>query len=404
MATGTRFTVTLVGTAMAMALLGPLAFAQDRASPAIPSTESPSPAVSAATASGSAGPDATLTPPTTNPWIQPLVETDPTKRLQWPSTSVVFEADDLRIKARGKTFRSVISAEFIQSWAGESYRNFDIMWLEHGRDMRLDISFDSDGTDYWISEWLVYDGTRNPGWVTFKGPLFKTPLDEPMEADVRLSKGKGKDKLELRVDGMRIHAFHPGSGPAPLTGCTPPVPLDADAIAAGQLADYRASFSDEEWARYVQSGDPRVQRRGGNDLTLEEALLAEFRRQVVINPVVQAPRAFDGVPFGPGELRLEDWDEPEHQFRDTGIWTMSLSDVETLLRDSRVCFEFTYSFVDQREGSGASIAEERWCTAPPRGELISLEYREDVIDVEVWESSVQAPRDIPPAGWNCPTN
>jgi hypothetical protein len=387
--------------ALAIALLGPLVFAQDRASPVVPSTESGSPAASAAATSGPVGPDATLAPPTTTPWIQPFVETDPAKRLQWPSTSVVFEADDLRIKARGKTFRGVISAEFVQSWAGESSRDYDIMWLEHGRDMRLDISFDSDGSDYWISEWLVYDGTKNPEWVTFKGPLYKTPLDEPMEADVRLTKGKGKDKLELRVDGMRIHAFHPGSGPAPLTDCTPPVPLDADAIAAERLAEYRATFDDEAWARYLESGDPRVQRKG---LTLEEALLREFRRQVVIDPVVQPLRAFDGVPFAPGELRLGDWDEPEHQFRHTGIWTMPLSDVETLLRDSGVCFEFTYSFVDQRQGSGASIAEERWCTAPPRGELVKLEYREDVIDVEVWEPSVQAPRDTPPAGWNCPTN
>ena len=238
------------------------------------------------------------------------------------------------------------------------------MWLEHGARHAPRHQLRSDGTDYWISEWIVYDGTRNPGWVTFKGPLFKTPLDEPMEADVRLTKGKGKDKLELRVDGMRIHAFHPGSGPAPLTGCTPPVPLDADAIAAQDLEAYRARFTDEEWAQYLESGDPRFQRKG---LTLEEVLLAEFRRQVRINPVVQPPRSFDGVPFAPGELRLEDWDEPEHQFKDTGIWTMSLADVETLLRDSGVCFEFTYSFVDQRQGSGASIAEERWCTAPPQG-------------------------------------
>ena len=137
---------------------------------------------------------------------------------------------------------------------------------------------------------------------------------------------------------------------------------------------------------------------------VEETLLAWFRRQAVLDPAVRTPRAYDGVPFGPGALRLEDWDEPEHQFKDTGIWTMSLTDVETLLRDSGVCFEFSHSFVDQRQGSGASIAEERWCSAPPRGELVSLEYREDVVDVAVWDSSVQATRDMPPAGWNCPIN
>ena len=79
-------------------------------------------------------------------------------------------------------------------------------------------------------------------------------------------------------------------------------------------------------------------------------------------------------------------------------------DADLELRDSGVCFDFSYSFFDQRQGSGASIAEERWCSAPPRGELVSLEYREDVVDVAVWDSSVQATRDMPPAGWNCPIN
>jgi hypothetical protein len=83
---------------------------------------------------------------------------------------------------------------------------------------------------------------------------------------------------------------------------------------------------------------------------------------------------------------------------------MPLADVETLLRDSGVCFEFTYSFVDQRQGSAGTIAQECWCTAPSRGELVSLEYHEDVIDAKVWDPSVQAQRDVPPAGWNCPTD
>jgi hypothetical protein len=36
--------------------------------------------------------------------------------------------------------------------------------------------------------------------------------------------------------------------------------------------------------------------------------------------------------------------------------------------------------------------------------LVSLEYRADVIDVEIWDDAVQVTRDVPPAGWNCPTN
>lgn len=335
------------------------------------------------------------------PWLPPLVETDPSKRIQWPSPSVILEADDLRIRARGETFKGVLSAEFIQSWAGLTDRDFDIMWLEHEREMRIDIDFDSDGTDYWIGEWLVYDGRKkSPEWVSFEGPLFVTPLEEPMEANVRLTTGKGKRQVKLIVDGMRIHAFHPGSGPAPLSGCQPPEPLDADALAAEELASFRATFTDDEWAAYGQAQEPRLTRMG---LTLEEALLEDLRRQLSLDPAVQAPRSRDGIAFSPGELELDDWDEPDHQFMGTGLWTMPLTDVETLLRESGVCFEFSYTFVDQRQGNAASIAEERWCTAPPRGELVSLEYRDDVLDVTVWDHAVQAKREVPPAGWNCPT-
>lgn len=62
------------------------------------------------------------------------------------------------------------------------------------------------------------------------------------------------------------------------------------------------------------------------------------------------------------------------------------------------------TFVDQRLGNAATLGEERWCTAPPRGQLVRLEYRQDVIRVEVRDDAVQAERQVPPAGWNCPVN
>lgn len=396
----TRATTTILSMLLAAAVPGApsAAIAQDEPSPGASALEIPSPAP---TAMGSGTDERAVTHSTTTPWLPPIVDTDPTKRVQWPSTSVVFEADDLRIKAAGQTFKGSSSAEFIQSYAGLDYRDYDVMWYENGREMRMDISFESDGSDYWISEWFIYDGRKDPEWVAFKGQLFVTPLDEPMEANVRLSKDDGKRKLDLRVDGMRIHAFHPGSGPAPLTGCTPPVPLDADAIAAEQLAAMRATMTNDEWKAYRERVGSRIRREGQ---TLKESLLAEFRRQAKIDPVVAPPRVHDGGPFELGTLKLAGWAEPDHQFKDTGIWTMSLEEVEALLRESGVCHEFSYTFVVQRLGSAASLGEERWCTAPPRGELVGLEYREGVIDVEVWDNSAQAERQVAPAGWNCPAN
>jgi hypothetical protein len=381
----------------AMMLMATATAAQDESPPGASALARPG-SSPAATRSGV---DEDVVTQSTTPWLPPIVDTDPSKRIQWPSPSVVFEADDFRITAGGRTFRGIISPEFVQSSAGLDYRDYDIKWLENGREMRMDISFGSDGSDYWISEWLVYDGRKDPEWVAFKGPLFVTPLDEPMEANVRLSKGKGKGKLDLRVGGMRIHAFHPGSGPAPLTGCTPPVPLDADTIAAERLAAMRATMTDDEWMAYQERFGPRIRRDGQ---TFEEALRSQFRQQVRISPVIEPPREHAVGSFELGRAKLAGWVEPEHQFKDTGIWTMSPEEVDALLRESGVCHEFSYTFVVQRLGSAAALGQERWCTAPPRGQLVSLEYREDVIRVEVRDDDVQAERQVPPAGWNCPVN
>ncbi len=384
----------------AMMLMATATAAQDESPPGASTLANPS---SSPAATRSGVDEDVVTQSTTTPWLPPVVDTDPTKRIQWPSTSVVFEADGLRIKAGGRIFTGTISPEFVQSSAGLDFRDYDIMWLENDREMRMDMSFRSDGSDYWISKWLVYDGRKDPEWVAFKGPLFVTPLDAPMEANVRLSKGKGKGKrrLDLRVDGMRIHAFHAGSGPAPLTGCTPPEPLDADAVAAQRVAAMRAAMTDEEWMAYRERFGPTIRRDGQ---TFEEALLAQFRQQVRISPVIEPPREHKVGSFELGTAKLVGWAEPDHQFKDTGIWTMSPEEVDALLRGSGVCHEFSYTFVVQRLGSAAALDEERWCTAPPRGQLVSLEYREDVIRVEVRDDAVQAERQVPPAGWNCPVN
>jgi len=396
--------VTLITATVVLALTGSF-FAvgllpQDEpALPAALATASPTPDVAP---SPSVAPPANTvaTLPEPEPWVPPVVEPDPTKRLHWPATSVVLEADDLRIEARGKTFKGVTGFEFIQSYASIDSRNFDVQWGENGREMRMNVYFESDGTDYWVSEWQVYDGAKNdPDWVYFKGPLFVTPLGQPMEADVVLTQGKGKGKVRLVIDGMRITAFHPGSGPAPLTGCTSPVLPDAEAIAAQGVADFKQRRSDEELEEMRKQLRPRLKKQG---ITFEDYLLDRF---AYAGTSVAPPRAQTDNPGpGIGEPLLDGWEEPDHQFKGTGIWTMSLPEVETLLRESGVCFEFNYSyFTDFRDGGG-SVGGERWCTAPPRGHLTRLSYRDDVLVGTVRDEAVQAQRQVPPQGWNCPTN
>jgi hypothetical protein len=101
-----------------------------------------------------------------------------------------------------------------------------------------------------------------------------------------------------------------------------------------------------------------------------------------------------------GEPILEGWQEPEHQFAGTGIWTMSLRKVEALLRDSGVCFHFRNTF--PVEGT-TEPGRERWCSAPPRGQVTELSYQRAVLRVFVRDDLPHAARKEPPQGWDCPT-
>lgn len=185
----------------------------------------------------SSGAEATAVPDTSIPTPLPFdeVETrapafalDLSKSIAWPARSVLFEADRLQIKVRGKTFTGG-DPEIVRSWASIDQRDFDIEWYENGVLMRMNIQIKSDGSEYWMQDFMVYDGSRGEGrWVSWEGPLYPTPLDRPMEAGLRLSGGQGRVDAEVAIDGIRITAFHPGSGPGPLTGCEAPMPLDDD--------------------------------------------------------------------------------------------------------------------------------------------------------------------------------
>jgi hypothetical protein len=48
------------------------------------------------------------------------------------------------------------------------------------------------------------------------------------------------------------------------------------------------------------------------------------------------------------------------------------------------------------------LFSERWCTAPPTGEIDTLTYNDGEVVVLVRDHSVLPPREQPLEGWNCP--
>jgi hypothetical protein len=103
------------------------------------------------------------------------------------------------------------------------------------------------------------------------------------------------------------------------------------------------------------------------------------------------------------EVRPTDEGQPHYE---SGYTDMSAAEVETLLTELGLCFEFRYSYPTGPEVDGSQVGySERWCTAPPDGRVDDALYGgQGAIIVFVEDDQIRELREQPPAGWNCPAN
>lgn len=87
----------------------------------------------------------------------------------------------------------------------------------------------------------------------------------------------------------------------------------------------------------------------------------------------------------------------------SGIEDMTPTEAEALLREMGICFTFRFLYPTDEEDRTEGYSE-RWCTAPPAGEISHLHYLDDSGEVVVFVGTdeVMATRDQPPEGWGCP--
>jgi hypothetical protein len=143
----------------------------------------------------------------------------------WDSGAVRLEADSIRIVGFD-TFTATPDivdgspAIAIGSDPGDaSSRTLEVEWRERGVPMRLYLYFAADDTHWWVTEMRTYDGSSLGGWIHYLGPLFRTPLGGTYADDVVATGGRGAVPGSVRIDGLRLTAFAPGTGPASRTGC-----------------------------------------------------------------------------------------------------------------------------------------------------------------------------------------
>jgi hypothetical protein len=142
------------------------------------------------------------------------------KAFTWGTQLATLAADRLTIEAGGKTFVAPQELDYVTSDPGDaSYRTLELGWHDEGTEMRLNIYFAADSTSWGIQHIRTYDG-REPGeWIYYLGPLAGTPLGARYDGNVDLL-GLGTHGVgRLRIDGMTLRAFEPGTIPPAFDDC-----------------------------------------------------------------------------------------------------------------------------------------------------------------------------------------
>lgn len=143
------------------------------------------------------------------PTVQaPVLPADPDDQVDWRTDVVALAAHELLIGADGRTFHG-IARPVLTSDPGDPTRwTLEATWQEQGREQRLFLTFGSDGTDWWVDEVRVYDGSASPKWATFPaapaGGWLRTPLGQAFSGDLNLAGTSATGPVRLHLGGLRV--------------------------------------------------------------------------------------------------------------------------------------------------------------------------------------------------------
>lgn len=135
-------------------------------------------------------------------------------RFSFITPQVAMTADDFWIEVGGQRFTSVGSEVDLNSDPGDAtFQTLELVWNEQGKEMRLNIYFQSDGVNWSSNELRTYNGLAdNADWVTFTGNFFVTPLGSPYVGTFDETAEEGGITSHLHIDGLQLQAFL-GLGP-----------------------------------------------------------------------------------------------------------------------------------------------------------------------------------------------
>lgn len=134
---------------------------------------------------------------------------------------VGLTADAIELIADGRRIPAGNRVEGRNDPGSQDHRTAELEWFADGREQRLYLYFDADATDWWVSEARIYDNQQpDPDWITFPGPLFRTPIGEAFHGEIALTSDHGRVGGEIRMSGATIDPDGLGTGPRSWEGCT----------------------------------------------------------------------------------------------------------------------------------------------------------------------------------------
>lgn len=253
--------------------------------------------------------------------------------VEWQTAVAQLRADDFWIDIDGTRFTAPGNVAVHSDPAG----TLEMTWREHGREMRLNFYFQSDGTGWEVSELRSYDGRAPGSWIYYESLSYRAPMGLPMVNDVIVSMAKAENPAvhaaRMRLAGLQLAlgAAWTGNpnGNQPPDGVPVPVPVKpgnaggaavdptirpvslsdpGDAAAAIESCHVRefvdqvtgmgrlAQASDVELYARMESADPRpvwvVTFRGTitfGDARLEDATCVVFDDGTTLVPLASDP-------------------------------------------------------------------------------------------------------------------